>query len=164
MSQQSVPHRSRWLRRLGCLVIGLGLFAAFPSGCCLVRGAWWRFELACELRDAASIRIEQFTEARGPAVQSVELDGPGRDELRRLAPAVHSRSLPIALRLCFVPHHRVIAKRADGTEWTWLICFTCTESKIGDWDPSPMTEKGALRLVEFFRSRGIPVDKTELEQ
>ena len=164
MSPPPVPHRSRWVRRVGCLVIGMSLIAAFPSGCCLVRGGWWRFELANELRDAVSIRIERFAERSGPAVQSVGLDGPGRGELRRIAPAANSRTLPIALALCFVPHHRVVAKRADGTEWTWLICFTCTESKIGSWDPSPMTEAGAVWLVEFFRSRGVLVDKMELEQ
>jgi hypothetical protein len=61
MSQPQAPRRSRWIRRVCCLVIALGLIAPFPSGCCLVRGGWWRYELASGLRDAASVANAERT-------------------------------------------------------------------------------------------------------
>jgi hypothetical protein len=142
----------KWLRRLALaagVLVGLAVVVSvvFP---------WWvarsrRHLLVDMLQSAQSVRIEEFDDS-GKTILTRDLDGAQRQALIGIIPGIVPRGFPMSFKLCFVPHHRIIARSADGSEFEITICFQCdqamhTGSTVYDMPPS-----GSATLRKFIEA------------
>jgi hypothetical protein len=82
---------------------------------------------------AQSVRLEGFSRfSKPPKIIAVELNTEQRKTIASGLPIVPDIGIPGLKTLCFLPHHRLIARDANGKEFGFLICFNCDEMKIDD--------------------------------
>jgi hypothetical protein len=67
---------------------------------------------------------------------------------------------------CFMPHHRVIVVRADGSEFRLEVCFMCGNFRMTGVGGGAMPKGWIAPLKEFFTALGMPPleDYTEKEE
>ncbi len=81
-----------------------------------------------------------------------------RASLIRVLPAiVPRRGLPMSLKLCFVPHHRIISRDSDGVEFLLEICFECDQARHTGSPIYDMPPLGSMNLRQLFRQIGVHV-------
>jgi hypothetical protein len=108
------------------------------------------------LVSARSVRVEEFEEET--ILAQYELDEMQRASLVREIPAiVPRRGLPISLKLCFVPHHRIIARDSSGLEFTLTICFECDQAQHTGSSIYDMPPPGSAALRQLFKQNGIRI-------
>ncbi len=142
----------KWRRRIvRWLAVALGLWCffclVFPYGIMLGR----RHQIVSAMKSAESVWIEEFLELHGSIITHKKLDKAQRDQLIRILPSILPRGLPVSLKLCFDPHHRIVARAADGTEFTLTICFGCDQAKHTGSALYDMPHSGSEVLRKFFR-------------
>lgn len=144
----------KWFRRIAwCLVVlGLLVCIVLPEGVALSR----RQRLVGALTSARSVRIEEYRDET--ILARHELGALQRASLIQVIPAiVPRRGPPLSLKLCFVPHHRIIARRSDGVEFTIKICFFCDQARHTGSEIYDMPPSGSAALRRFFKQNGVRI-------
>jgi hypothetical protein len=113
-----------------------------------------RHRIVDALTSARSVRIEQF-EDRTTLAQHV-LNAEQLASLVREIPAIVSGAL-FSFKMCFVPHHRIIARDPEGVEFTITICFQCDMVQLTGSEPYDMPPSGSAALRQLFQQYGIQV-------
>src|SRR5581483_9195884 len=103
------------------------------------------------IQSAASVRIEEFNGQR--VLNQIELDQAQRSELADLLPTILPVGIPFSLKLCFDPHHRIVARRSDGTVYLITVCFECEQARNDDSEIYDMAPWGARGLRRFIESK-----------
>jgi hypothetical protein len=150
----------KWRRRIvRCLVLLIVLFIVIwvlvgivlPETAVVSR----RKRIVSALGSAQSVRVEKF---EGPKILAQhELDATQRVSLIQTIPAIVSRSLPISFKMCFDPHHRIIARDSGGVEFTLTICFECDQAKHNGSGIYDMSPSGSAALRQLFKQNGVHV-------
>jgi hypothetical protein len=141
----------RWLATVLAVWAVLGI--ALPGGIMLGR----RHRILTAMRSAESVRLEEFQEEGGRVLARHELDAAQRAALIHILSAILPRGFPYSLKFCFVPHHRIVARAADGTEFTLTICFGCDQAQHTGSAIYDMRPAGSAALRVFFEENGVRV-------
>jgi hypothetical protein len=123
---------------------------------------WIRHQVLSFVDSAQSVRLEAFSRfARPPKIITVELNAEQRKAIASAMPIVPDIGIPFLEKLCFVPHHRLIARGADGKEFVFLICFGCDQVKINDGMILGMPFLWDSSLRNLFTEYKIPLQVSD---
>ena len=145
----------RWLA-IAAGVWGL-LFVVWPLGVGWNRKA----TVLSSMRSARSVIVEEFSDVDGKVLGRLELDAARRAELLRILPKALPRGFGFSLKLCFVPHHRIIARSPGKPDFVMTICFFCDQAKNQENSIYEMEPSGSQALSQFLRANGIRVQTLE---
>lgn len=99
------------------------------------------------VRAAQSARLEEF--GFGGSVLTVAELAPGqREAVARAMPPLPDLGWPGLMLLCFIPHHRIVARDSAGHEFKFQVCFTCDQVRAdgGSIDMTPLLWRSPRRL------------------
>jgi hypothetical protein len=143
----------RWCLRLAVGLVALAvLFVVGLTIASLVVSGQRRKELLRMIASAEKIQMEEFVGRR--VISSNIVNTAAKGEFEKIFSG-GSTGLP-SLKLCFVPHHRIVATTATATN-TLTICFGCDQGRLDNGAIFDLPAKWHAPLREAFRSRGIPV-------
>ena len=106
------------------------------------------------LQTAESIRLEEFDDS-GKVVSRRDLDSEQRVAANESIRGGLGGGAGFTLSMCWVPHHRVIARDAKGSEFALTICFGCDEARITGYSQFPMPTKWKSSLRQLFEQNGF---------
>ncbi|WP_422929228.1 hypothetical protein [Singulisphaera sp. PoT] len=153
----------KWNRRriVRWLAIAAGfwvlLFVVWPLGV-----GWNRkTTLLSAMRSASSVIVEEFSDVDGRVLGGLELDAARRAELLRILPRAMPRGFGYTFKLCFVPHHRIVARTPGKPDFVMTICFFCDQATNDGFWIYDMRPSGSKALSDFLRANGIRVQTLE---
>jgi hypothetical protein len=120
----------------------------------------YRDQITNAIHSAQAVRLEEFDDD-GKILSRRDLDAERRARANESIGGDLSGGLPFTLDMCFVPHHRVIARDAKGSEFTFTICFECNEAAIIGSGPFGMPIKWRSSLRRLFEENGFLVKKPD---
>ncbi len=143
-----------WALLLLLVLLVFGFLVAWPSV------DQWRegHKLISALQDARSVSVVEFV----PTLpQEVELPRvaltPGQIlELAGTVTAFYNLEFSSSGTLCYTPHHRVEIVRADGSNFSFEICFECDKYKYPGEFPRNLPPAWNAALAGFFTKAGLP--------
>jgi len=147
----------KWRRR-----IALGFMISFSLwviGCIILPktvAMSRRHRIIAAITSARSVRVEEFDDGKN-ILATRELDDTQRVMLIRILPAIVPRGLGFSLKLCFVPHHRIIARDAAGVEFLFEICFLCDQAQHTGPSIYDIPAPGSAAVRQLFEQFGIRV-------
>lgn len=109
------------------------------------------------VNSAESVWIEEFRTGDGPALARSQLNPSQRLALMRILPQIVPGGFPYSLKLCFVPHHRIVMKSRSGADFTLTICFGCDQAEHTGTSLYDMPSAGSAALRAFIIDCGIRV-------
>jgi hypothetical protein len=112
-----------------------------------------------EIRSSDSVCIEEFLD--GTVLERKTLDEAQRAALESVLPRIVPHGFPVSLKLCFVPHHRIIMQSSDETMFDVTVCFGCDQARHTDSEIYDMPVSASKSLREFLEANGIPVRELE---
>ncbi len=148
--------KKKWLRRI--LVLA-AVFVLLPGLTCALLPGYVertrREQILREIGSAQTVRVEEFDDPKNPKKKH-ELTAAERATLLKILPSIVPKWYRLVLELCFVPRHRIVARSANGEEFTIEICFECdlvqhTGSEIYD-----LPKAGRAAVLGFLREIDIP--------
>jgi hypothetical protein len=119
-----------------------------------------RDQIANAMQSALAVRLEEFDDD-GKILSRRELDAEQRAKVNEAIGGDLTGGVPFTLTMCFVPHHRVVARDAKGLEFTFTICFECDEAAITGSGPFFMPIKWRSSLRRLFEENGFLVKKSD---
>ncbi len=140
-------------------VIGFAILVAIPFVISFSVKLRWRYQIDNALRSADTVRIEEFE--RDKILSHLELDEAQRAELADILPTILPVGVPFSVKLCFVPHHRIVARTSEGIEFVVTVCFECEQARQNDSVVYDMAPWGAKALRSFLESNGVAIRKPE---
>jgi hypothetical protein len=111
------------LRRLSLLllVLVICLFVVWPT----VSAMLIRREVVSALRRARTVLLEEYVGNR--VLTTVELPRGKWHEVVQALPVVPDMGIPLLVKLCFDPHHRIVLADEHGRYFTFSVCFECDQ-------------------------------------
>ena len=85
-----------------------------------------RHSLAVALQHAKSVRLEEF--AFHVPLASVELPRGQWPQVLAAMPVVPDAGVPGSVRMCFIPHHRVVVTDPQDQSFAFTVCFACDQA------------------------------------
>ena len=111
-------------KRTVLALLGFGLFVAWPTV-----DAWRiRHGIAAALREAGSVRLEEFAFHR--TLATVELPRAEWPQIVAALPVVPDFGMPGLVKMCFIPHHRIVVTDRQGGQREFTVCFQCDQLKV----------------------------------
>ena len=98
------------------------LFVLWPT----INALRVRHSVATALQHAKSVRLEEF--AFHVPLASVELPRDQWPQVLAAMPIVPDVGVPGSVRMCFIPHHRVIVTDQQGQPLAFTVCFACDQA------------------------------------
>ena len=114
-------------------------------------------QMVSAVNSAESVWIEEFRTEDGPVLARSQLNPSQRLALTRILPTIVPGGFPYSLKLCFVPHHRIVAKSHSGADFTLTICFGCDQAEHTGTSLYDMPAAGSAVLRSFIIYCGIRV-------
>jgi hypothetical protein len=113
----------RKLRLMLCAILAVVvfLFLVWPT----VSALLLRRELAYALQRAHAVRLEEHEGSQ--VLSSVELPRSEWREVIRSFPIVPDVGVPLLVKLCFIPHHRIVVIPEQGEQFIFRVCFDCEQ-------------------------------------
>jgi hypothetical protein len=110
-------------------------------------------ELVNAITGATEIRLQEFVGSTILTNKPVDLS-----ETNALVNAFGGRRgyLPFSMRMCFVPHHRIITTSQSATNEI-TICFGCDQARLNKGTICDLPSNMHQPVREIFTSRGIPI-------
>lgn len=110
-------------------------------------------ELVSAITGATEIRLQEFVGSTILTNKPVDLS-----ETNALVNAFGGRHghLPFSIKMCFVPHHRIITTSQSATNEI-TICFGCDQVRLNKGTICDLPSELHQPVREIFTSRGIPV-------
>ena len=130
-------------KRAIAALLAFGIFVIWPTV-----DAWrLRHAVTVALRTAASIRLEEFAFHR--TLASVELPRSEWPQFVGALPVVPDVGMPGLVKLCFIPHHRIVVTDSRGGRFEFTVCFQCDQLKVGQTGivATPYLWQGSLRRL-----------------
>jgi hypothetical protein len=114
-----------------------------------------RREVRSSLQRASSVRLQEYA---GLAVLTT-VDLP-RSEWHRVVgaiPVIPDTGIPLLVKMCFWPHHRVVVTDDHGGEFIFRVCFYCDEvaTDSSGIRSTPFLWRSSLRRL--FTEQKIPI-------
>jgi hypothetical protein len=103
------------------LVLVISLCVLWPT----ISAMLIRHEVVSALRRARTVRLEEYVGNR--VLTSVELPRPEWSVIVRSLPIVPDIGVPFLIKLCFIPHHRVVFTDENCQFFTLRVCFGCDQ-------------------------------------
>lgn len=150
-SPESKP-RTRWRLLLGLAgFFFLALIVGIPTTLILVT----RSQIAKAARNATAVRLEEHLADEvltARTLKSFEFR-----EVIDAIPITGAIGVPGAVKLCFIPHHRVIFTDAAQKEMTLEICFSCGQLQHSKEALVPVPGAWEERLRQLFLRHDVPI-------
>ena len=139
-----------------CIIIPVVLFRTVMHSRMLSR----RDQIVNALHTAASVRLEEFDD-NGKILSQSDLNSEQRVVATESIKGDMTGGTAFTLTMCFVPHHRLIARDAKGLEFIFTICFECDEAAITGTGPFSMPIKWRSSLRKLFEQNGFQVKQED---
>lgn len=118
-----------------------------------------RDQITNAIQSAQEVRLEEFDD-NGKILSRRELNAEQRAKASESIAGDLTGGVPFTLTLCFVPHHRMIARDAKGLEFIFTICFECDEAAITGSGPFAMPTHWRSSLRRLFEENGFLMKKS----
>lgn len=112
-------------------------------------------QITTALKSAQSVRVEEFH--HGQVLVRRELNATQRAVLLGIVPAILPKGAQCSTLSCFIPHHRIIARQPDGTEFPITLCFGCSQAQHADSPIYDMPPNGSAEMRTFMEQNGVRV-------
>jgi hypothetical protein len=119
-----------------------------------------RDQITNAIHSAQAVSLEEFDDD-GKILSRRELDAEQRAKANESIGGDLTGGVPFTLDMCFVPHHRMVARDAKGLDFTFTICFECDEAAITGSGPFFMPIKWRSSLRRLFEENGFLVKKSD---
>jgi hypothetical protein len=114
-----------------------------------------RHSLAVALDGAASVRLEEFV--YGVPLATVDLPRDKWPQVLAATPIVPDAGWPGSVKLCFIPHHRVVITSPQHQQFAFSICFACDQSHTKPMGIFATPYLWCTPLRRLFTNNGIRV-------
>jgi hypothetical protein len=155
MENNTNPRKAkRTLFRILMVMVVLALVLVMAGTVVLDRDAWVSSrKLSVALKDAREVVLVEYV-----GVTDIARRAATPDEISRLriATSVWWRPFFPTAYLCFVPHHRIEIRRANGSNVNTEVCFLCEKFAIENGPiVAPLSPYLSKSLASFFASVGM---------
>ena len=104
----------------------LGIVLVFFIGWPTILAIKIRWQVAGALSHAKSVRLEEFL--GHDVLTSVELPRPEWTQVVAAMPIVPDIGVPGIVKMCFIPHHRIVIVGERGKRFEVVACFMCDQA------------------------------------
>lgn len=119
----------------------------------------WRLREA--LSSAQSVRLEAFVHKK--VVAQRELDAREREDVLRALSIAPQFPVPLYIKMCFIPHHRMVVRDSRGGEAEYLICFSCDQYRFPGTGIRDMPPGWPAAVRRLYERHDLPLEPTETE-
>jgi hypothetical protein len=141
-------------RRKIWICVGTMLFAFFV-GWPTVHALFIRGRASSALKQAESVRLEEFV--FHVPLASVELPRPQWSEITAHLPMVPDVGVPGSVKLCFIPHHRIVITGPHQQQFIFTVCFGCDQATVGNSGIFALPYLWSTPLRHLFMSHQIRI-------
>ena len=107
------------------------------------------------LQQAQSVRLEEFVSEI--PLTSVELPKEQWSQITAHLPIVPDIGIPGSVKLCFIPHHRIVITGPDQEKVIFTICFGCDQATVGNSGIFALPYIWSATLQNLFTSHQIRI-------